>query len=477
MVMDELRPEVEFREVIHGRGCFREEGADDVPVDSFTLSRWKYDHSKPIEFTARYDSRHRPDPFNRRVPVTFSGTADSGRPIRIRRFRYRKVGGYVHGGVTTAETEVPEVDFGVEALPPSPSHQHLGVVLTETDVLVPEVSYLTRSYTGEITADDARRDAPFTWTTALGNFKAALHYAYDAVTLHGSQATVTVRRPTLYLDVPEERRVSDVSAAFDSLAEELRYFLRLLSFLSRRHVDWAAMHLVTHWKDERGGRFHDSDRWHLARPSRRTFLDPLVVPYRMHESSLDDMMKKFHSVPFKESVYLSIGFLLDTFEEGPLEDAVLSVFTALETIVTGITEAEGRGVILPRPAFQELRQRLKRTAEEFLAGLGNEAPSPEMQEYLLAKLGDMNRPPVVERVIDVLDTRGVRWRQPWSQGTDAAQELRQAYRRRSILAHTGKVEDYRVAREDCLRLHTLTERLIFKLVGGDEAWVQTEAYY
>lgn len=474
--MDELRPEIEFREVIHGRGSFVEEGADEVPVDSFTLSRWKYDHSKPIEFTARYDSRHRPDPLNRSHPVTFLGTTDSGRAIAIRRFHYRKVGGYVDGGVTTAETEVPEVDFGVDVLPPSPSHQHLSVCLTDTDILVPEVSFLTRSYTGEITADDARRDPPFTWATGLGTFKGALHYEYDRATLHESRATVTIRRPTLYLDVPEEARVSDVRAAFDSLAEELRWFLRLLSFLSRRHVDWAVVHLLTHWKEGQGGRFHESDRWHFARPSRRTFLEPLVVPYRMHESSLDDMMKRFQSAPFKESIYLAIGFLLDTFEEGPMEDAVLSVFTALETIVNGITEAEGRGGILPRPAFQELRERLQLTASEFLAGL-NAAPSPEMQEYLLGKLGDINRRPVVERVIDVLDTHQVRWRQLWRQGTDAAQELRQAYRRRSILTHTGRVEDYQVARDDCLRIHTLTERLIFKLLGGDEGWVQTEAYY
>jgi hypothetical protein len=95
---------------------------------------------------------------------------------------------------------------------------------------------------------------------------------------------------------------------------------------------------------------------------------------------------------------------------------------------------------------------------------------------LYEKLSELRRASISPRVAALVQTLGVAWQDLWPPGTDLEQGVRSEYQIRNRLIHAGTIDDGRRAHAAELRIHALTERLIYAFLGGEERWKDPDAY-
>jgi hypothetical protein len=442
-------------------------------VDAFTIHRTKFDHSAAFRFTAHFSelaSRSFLDPHE---TLQFNGIADSGKPVAVRELFSGHDISHLQSGVHELRASAFEVDFGTQALPSPPSDQRISAYLSHTPFALPEVERISKRYTGETYPSFDRSRPPFVWSSRLGLAHLSLWTDEEKLSVSEVKARALIPRPTVYLELPEAHRTQRPLELLDTWADELRWLTRLLGFLGRNHVHVASLVASSVWRDGEQEAFDRLERWLSGRASQREHPGPLVVPYRLPQDGIDAMLKQLLSLAYKDAVFLAIGFLVDTFRAGVIEDSMASAFTALETVISGVSEAEGSAHIVGDQVFNDLSDHLRNAIKQFSMG---GRLSAEQRAAIYRKLPELRRSAIVPRIVDLVSRNQVEWQDLWPSCMDFEKELGNAYGRRSLLVHTGKVADYSLAWNDYLRIHALTERLVYKLIGGREEWVSPLAY-
>lgn len=439
-MLDEPLPSIEFPEVIRGHGHLTR-GQQDVEVDAFSLERKKYDHTSPFVFTAQL----RDNALRRlliREPLQFSGIANTGQPVAIGELYGVSAWTHLQTGAEELRAETEQVDLGKSTLEFEPKEQSLHAFLTDTPFALSEVEYIQKRYDGTTYPTFETPRPPFEWTTSVGTAHLSLGFEREDVKVAGQKSSVRIPRPVVYLTVSDSARTIHPAELTGAWLEELEPLLRLLSFLGRNRVSVARTEVVTVGQQKDPYVVEVYTRWlrgqASSRPS-RAYPRPILSPQRMPPSSISSMLARLVSSPYKAAVLLAIGFLVSTYRRGIwIEDSVASAFTALETMVHAISSEEGT-------------------------------------DFVLTPKGP-RRAPIIGRAAEIFLKNGVEWADLWRGSTDLEQELSDAYDRRSKLMHAGKVDDYPVIWSDFRRVHALTERLVYKLIGGEDAWVDSQAY-
>ena len=200
-------------------------------------------------------------------------------------------------------------------------------------------------------------------------------------------------------------------------------------------------------------------------------LSPLVFARSLPVDGLDRMYGRMRALPYRNQLRSIIGFLLGTYESGTwLEERVTNAFTALEAMTAAITDD---APLVPDGEFRLLREELKEVIRRFGARHGLSAAT---RSSMYAKLGELQRRPITKRMAEVFESHEIEWRDIWPNAQSLTAALAEAYDRRSVLVHTGAVIDFDAAVDDYRRVHALTERLIYQLIGGEAKWRDPRAY-
>jgi hypothetical protein len=343
-------------------------------------------------------------------------------------------------------------------------------------------------WTGEIKADSdpPEKDArpPTTVGLSLGIARLSLHYVFEDIVVGGVRSLARIPVPTLSVELQEPEFSANADGILDSVASDLDDLLRVLSFLSRRHVGWTRTKLTSKWvssgegspdaQNSTAGDYHEAERLRVYTGSRpRASREPLVNAYRLAPDALETILGQYRASEFKDAAGIAIIYMMAARNEEFVEGKLAGAFTALEALVNGIGEVRGTVSPLTPSAYRALSKQLRAVTRSFAEHRGLDV---RITNSLIAKLSELIRRPMVERLAEVLIDEGVVWDDLWSEGTELIQALRQLYARRNRFVHGGHLESVSRASIDARRVIILAERMLYKLLGGRAEWQDWSSY-
>lgn len=471
-------PELNFEHHIRGHG-FLKYGGIELWVPAFEISRPKYGAGSGWEIMAHPDAKFKEiNSLVRRneKPIRLEGESDRGQPVRVPEFRVRTFTHYRVEGVGF------EIEVGPDSLPSVPNGQNAYVTFSFNPVAEPEVLFPFRSAKGELKKDRPSKSRdPLTVPTQFGEAEFARKYQWEDAMVAEEKVPVRVPRPLLQVEVEKGDRTSKPFDIIRVFEDELQSFSRLLSFLSRKDVAWVHAKVFSSWDESEAEYPKESELWKAGGAWERTSsLDRLVVPGRMAREDLGDLFASFESLEFRDAVFHAIGFLIGAVSERYVEVQLMNAFTALEAIVSGFCRSENLEFIVAPRFHNDLRKHIKKQIHDFVKE-DNRVPSgyaEPIRDALTRKMAGSHtrRRSFADRVVDLVEGSGTPWRGLWPEGTNLRAAISDAYARRSKLVHGGKRSDAVPAIVDVFRIHALTERAIFRLIGGDPNWVAPTAY-
>lgn len=395
--------------------------------------------------------------------VNLSGVAHDGDKIRISALTEVSTtfsGGRTHwegdaelflkGDLDEIDVAGGEIVFSA-FIPPSP-------------IALADVNY-TKSYDGtiEMTLYDGDR-AGIRWNTKLGMAELIDNYAYVDNKIGIDEALIRIRRCEITIRTKGIPKIS-LGTALEELPEILDESLWLVSFLGRKRIVWYAgealfipakgsgkpfAHAIVHRQRLLGyeGRMGYGRSRH----------DLLISPKLLRKGLFQDLLTAYETSKYHDVVRKTIPYIMASYEQGYFEAHIGNAYLALETMIAGLGSVEGNESLLAKSDFKRLREKIKQTIEE-------DIKNPEIVESMKKKLSELNRPPVVEKLLTLLKMHDVAVARLWPAGTNIEQGLQEIFGRRNLYIHQGKLDDIDQSIYDFFRVRGLAELWILKLLG------------
>ena len=441
----------------------------------FRLSRPKHDLHSPwsIELFANDAERGEVDRVLRPgKPPSIVGQTSDGRSIEIPQLIWNRweVGTGALTGVTS------EVVLGADALTGPVNKQFVTMQLSPTPFAMQEKGLLFRRYTGEISAepDMEVKGPPLYWESSRGRITIALHYTYEDARVGESRSLVQIPVSTLTIVLETPGTSVNPREIMESLDGEIDDPLQLISYLSRCQVRCRAIRVLSHIGDKDRPDIHEMIvlRAGVFRAGEASRDRPLANPHRMAPDGLNTLVGAFKQSPYREVLRSTMIHLVTTFDSPYVELWLVGAFTALETITNGIGAIDKTDLILEEGKFEKLRRHVK---DAIRGHATTEAISDPQVKSIFRKLLELNRPPIVPRVMELIERYNVEWKDLWP-AVSLEQGLKAAFQLRNGLIHTGHVESGGRARIAAQRIHILVERLVFQILAGDQKWFDPTSF-
>jgi len=404
--------------------------------------------------------------------LTFEGVDNRGRPIFAPMLHLEHTSGRDFKG------SAQELRVGEEKIVGDIGWQVINCYLWETPIAQPEVDHFERWWTGELRGHrlPGSKKAPINRITfSLGRFRFSLHFDFEvSATPTARELLLRIPRPTLYANLTKSRRDSDIRKLLLTLESELDDFTRVLTFLSRRHVRWSRMTVMTQMEQNSQTEISEYARIRGSRSSHRPRdIAGLINPYRLDPDALDQLFQAYRSLPTKKSVGAAIIYIIAAYDSVFVDAKLATAYTAFEAVVSALSEQAGRSRTLSSNAFHRLSRALKKTISEFAV---TEQLLNEEADALTAKLPELQRRPIVNQAVMLIETMHVQWQDLWPAGLTLQEVIQPIFARRNRFIHAGDIGHVRQATADSRRLLVLTERLIFALLGGNTDWFDFNSF-
>ncbi len=461
-------PALSIAEELVGRGHVHW-GDEAVQVRRIKVFRLKYDsHSRwTFELTAEDQSAH--DPFGPVLrtharPPSFLGTTDLGEPLRIPSLDWE------HAENDALVGTAQEVFVGPQKITFMPDRQVVVAELTPTELAVPE-KHVWTSYTGEMREPEGSKPRPaMEIPSGLGKMRLVLHYRFETADVGAQRSLLRIPTPTIALQVGTNSLSQDHDSLITRFLGELELALRLVSYLSRRHVYWSRIKVSSY--DENSRATLERVRGGIGDPIDVDRERQFVNPYRLG-SNLANMVDGLRASPYKDALLLAMLYLVSAINARFVETSLLEAFTAWETLTNGIGAADGEEWILDPPVFKELRARMKNVLSQFIA---DHTLPLTVSSAVASKMSELNRPSFAQRASNLLERENVGWQDLWKTSTSLIARVRELADRRNQFVHAGKIDNPTLTSIDARRAIVLVERLIYRLIAGDDQWLDPRAY-
>lgn len=360
--MDE-RPQIDFEQEIRGHGVLLS-GPEEIPAPDFLLKRSKYGTRGvwDVRVHVNADDLGRPILLLDVEPLELRGRSDEGWPVHVDevhvdQYSQRRMEGWCY-----------EVEVGPDSLPDRPDHQFVSITFSQTSVAQPEVLFPLRTHKGELKSTEGQETEPFRIPTTLDEGKFALKFEWEDANVGGNRASVRVPQPTLWLKIDDDQARTKPLDLVQQLEDDLKWFERLLSFFSRKHVSWLRAYVLSRWEEDAPvDRPQETRRWRtgvVGDPSTETVVRPFVVPGRMDGEDLGELLESLRALDYAEFVFHAIGHLIGAVSDRFVEGQMMNVFTALESVVSGWCRAHNREFIVDADPHNDIRPRVKRELED-----------------------------------------------------------------------------------------------------------------
>jgi hypothetical protein len=196
----------------------------------------------------------------------------------------------------------------------------------------------------------------------------------------------------------------------------------------------------------------------------RIKIEELIHATALADGGLQKLVSALRSTKSPDAVHRAISFLAGSYETD-LEVAYFMAFSAMETVLGSCGEQDDLVIVA-----DDKWNRLERSLRETLAREGNALAMSV--EHLLRRLPELKRPSLAQRMARICENFGAKSADLWPD-EGFADGFARAVATRNGLFHAAKDIANQSAHGDLVRIRTLTERLILKLLDWPEEklWV------
>lgn len=463
--------DITFQESIHFDGILKNTSIE-IPIENVKIDVSKYHYLEEMRFNAYFQLSDRSAlrTINKENGGKFniSGKKNSEIPICAKAYWTNQEGNLISGVVT-------ELQIECETLKNMPGRQYIYANLSSTNLSLPEVKHLVFHWTGEIKPmewDDEERQDPFVFNTKLGEAKFSLHYDFESTDTGEPNLDVRIPKTVIGVEITEDLCKKDVKTIIEEFKKEIKSIEFILSFFSRRQVRWYEINLVS-------DKFENKEKLYQSRLIRQGFSTPeplyrFVNPYRFtNKTNMGDVVELFKESPYKEPIEHTINYLNGVWDDRTIESIITTSFTAFETIINGVSDIDNNIDIIDDDHFKAIRKKIESTIKAYC--LDNKFDG-DVRSELYRKLPEIQRSAIIPRSLAILERYGISYHDIIKNEDTLEKWLRDVYSQRSLLIHTGRVPNLFKLGREAYRIHALTERLVYELVGGKKEWLDPMAY-
>ena len=358
------------------------------------------------------------------------------------------------------------------------------------------------------------------WNTKYGVAELTNNYIYADEDVGIDKAMLRIQRCQIILKIKSKEIVS-LKLILQELSQIFDDTLWLLSLLSRRRITWYAGEAVylpgnnSQTKNFKKAFIHRER--HLGYEGTMGFgeheIDLLITADTLRGQLFQTLLTSYNSSRYKETIQQAIIYVLMTYERSYLEAYIGIIYLALETLISGLGgEIKNKPQKLLKPSeFKKLRKILGEITEEeikdsrkyqeivnrfevlnrpihsniletnlfsdlcvkFEKAITQNITDPKKSHELTSRLKELNRltrPPIIKRLMALLERYEVPIAKLWPPETNIELELSKIINRRDLYIHKGEITDIEQSLYDFARLRNLVELWILKILGyPDEA--------
>ncbi len=346
---------------------------------------------------------------------------------------------------------------------------HCSLFIPYTPLAKADAHY-TRSYDGTITLSERSNRNGIKWNTPLGLAELIDHYDYVEDKVGIDAATIRIRRCQAHLVIKPKGRYS-LEKLIRGLPDAFDETFWFISFLSRKRIVWHSVE-VNAFPSEGSSEFREAvahrQSWLGFLEEQRyeqTSIDILLKINELRNGLFEKLHENFMASPYKTLIRRTIPFLIMSYEQGYFESHIANTYSALETMVAGLSSDADQdvGLLLSTGDFRHLTKKLKDVIRA-------EIDDGDIQDGISSKLGELNRRPILDRLTTLLERYQVPMAQLWPPDSNIKEQLHQIIKRRNLYIHQGRIDDFHQYYRDYTRLRILVELWILKLLEcPDEA--------
>ena len=358
------------------------------------------------------------------------------------------------------------LDHNSEDLPEKPRQQH--VIVSFVNAPTPPLQM-----GGEPIPDpDSGEVESWPIQTACG--PARYLRGQDVERLRGSSEDGEARFwvPKLQLDLEPRRFRKRIETFEDALGQDLQDICVILALIGRRHAAWHSISILSLMED---GHVETAVS-HRPGPPPVDSRDvaPLIHSKPFGAEAFHSLLENFRAHDLKATIEAAVVYTTAYYNSEYDDARLVYAFTALEALVNGWSASRNEDVLVSDRDFATLRSVVQPVVRRWAKAEGLDTAT---RKQLYAKIGELRRPPIIPRVVRIVDSLSIQWDDLWEAGAGLAASLEQAYGRRSQFLHQGTLPEWPSARRDAIRVAVLAERIVFALLGGSADWIWPPAYW
>jgi hypothetical protein len=199
---------------------------------------------------------------------------------------------------------------------------------------------------------------------------------------------------------------------------------RLVSFLSRKRITWYSAEVMA-FPGKGKSNFRQANAYRQSwlgfqrdQRNEQSWIDMVVKLTDLRSGLFEKLHENYQASQYKTIIGRTIPFLMMSYEQGYFESHIANTYSALETMVAGLSSDgdEETGNSLTSTEFMHLTRKIKTVIHA-------EISDEKIREGITRKLGELNRRPILDRLMALLRKYKVPIEKIWSPNTDIVSEL------------------------------------------------------
>jgi hypothetical protein len=364
--------------------------------------------------------------------------------------------GFSHGG-TRFSIKASAVQVGISPKPQARDLTwHVSAELTPSGIL--EVTGIREmSYTGDIKFRPVGK-GKIEVSTSLGTFQVAEHYAHHDSEEHGNKVIHTVQRVavtgTLHIAAGHNLHTTN-----EAVREEVENICTILSLCYRQPVSYYEIDYVTDPEttpDEERARAYLRRRRNALETKIRQ--EELIHQQGLTRGGLNRLLQAYNGSSSKKELSRAIQFLAASYKMTTLESSYFLAYSALD-LVTGIAKPDNI-YLLGSSKWKKVYGLLKDHLDYIKKA---EGLTKKVVEQMKEKIPELRRTSGDRRITEACRVLRIKTEDLWP-AEGFKDGLKKATRMRNELFHSALMESPEDLHDHLVRVRTLVERLLLKIL-------------
>jgi hypothetical protein len=295
-------------------------------------------------------------------------------------------------------------------------------------------------------------------STSLGKLRVAEHYAHHDAEEHGNKVIHTVQRAAVTgtLQIPAGH---DLRTTNEAVREEVENICTILSLCYRQPVSY---YEIDYFTDPETTPDEDTARAYLRRrrntPETKIRQEELIHQQGMTRGGLNRLLQAYNGSARKKELSRAIRFLAASYKMATLESSYFLAYSALD-LVAGIAKDDNI-YLLGSSKWKKVNGLLRDDLAEVAKA---EGLTKKVVEQMKEKLPELRRTSGDRRITEACRALRVKTDDLWP-AEGFKDGLKKATRMRNELFHSALMGSPEELYEHLVRVRTLVERLLLKIL-------------